>query len=79
MLFQVGMVLLALLMLVVVLVLWGLVIYLLILAVKALRKYLGGGDNRPETLEARKSLGEAIKAHRARCGMTRSSWRGSWG
>lgn len=51
-------------------VLLGAVIYAIILAIRALRKYLRGGDTRPETVAARKSLGEAVKAHRTRCGMT---------
>lgn len=50
--------------------LWGTFIYVIVLLIKALRKYLRGGDNRPETVAVRKSLGEAIKAHRSRCSMT---------
>ncbi len=49
---------------------WGLLIYVVILAIRALRKYLRGGDNRPETAAVRKSLGEAIKARRTACNMT---------
>jgi len=49
---------------------WGLLIYVVVLAIRALRKYLRGGDNRPETAAVRKSLGEAIKEHRLRCQMT---------
>ncbi len=49
---------------------WGLTIYVVILAIKALRKYIRGGDNRPETAAVRKNLGEAIKEHRLRCQMT---------
>lgn len=62
-----------------VIVLWGLGIYLLILVIKALKKYISGGDSRPETLAVRKSLGEVIKAHRARCNMTQEFVAGELG
>ena len=42
---------------------WAGLIYLLILLIRALRKYLRGG-------EARSTLGEVLKAHRMRCQMT---------
>ena len=42
---------------------------MVILVIKALKKYINEGG-RPETAAVRKSLGEAIKAHRTRCGMT---------
>lgn len=45
-------------------------IYVLILLVKALRKYLGSGKVSKETAAVRKSLGEALKEHRIRCKMT---------
>ncbi len=45
-------------------------VYLFILLLKALRKYLGSGSQDPETAAVRKSLGEAIKDHRTRCSMT---------
>lgn len=47
----------------------GVGIYVVILLIKALRKYL---SDRPTSQQAavRRSLGETIKAHRARCGMT---------
>ena len=48
---------------------WGLFIYVVVLVIKALRKYISEG-NRPEAAAVRKSLGEAIKAQRARCNMT---------
>lgn len=46
------------------------IIYLFILLVKALRKYLKSGEVRQETAAVRKSLGETIKEHRTRCMMT---------
>ncbi|MBR3950115.1 MAG: helix-turn-helix transcriptional regulator [Oscillospiraceae bacterium] len=45
-------------------------VYLFILAVKALRKYLRSGDVRKEKAATCRSLGEALKGHRTRCGMT---------
>ena len=45
-------------------------IYLLILLIKSLRKYLRSGDVRKEASAVRKSLGEALKEHRIRCNMT---------
>lgn len=59
--------------------LWGLGIYLLILVIKALKKYINGGDSRPETVAVRKSLGEAIKAHRTQCNMTQEFVAGELG
>ena len=50
-------------------VLWAAFLYVIFLVIKALRKYINDGS-RPETAAVRKSLGEAIKAHRTRCGMT---------
>ena len=49
---------------------WGPIIYLFVLAVKALRKYLRSADVRKEKKIVQKSLGEAIKDHRSRCKMT---------
>ena len=49
---------------------WAGLIYLLILLIRALRKYLRGGEARREKAEACRTLGEAIKAHRMRCQMT---------
>ena len=51
--------------------LWGLGIYLLILVIKALKKYINGGDSRPETV--------AIKAHRTQCNMTQEFIAGELG
>ena len=45
-------------------------IYLLVLLIRALRKYLRSGPVRQEKAEIAKSLGEAIKYHRTRCKMT---------
>lgn len=49
---------------------WGPIVYLFILAVKALRKYLRSADVRREKKTVQKSLGEVIKEHRTRCKMT---------
>ena len=49
---------------------WGGIIYLFILLVKALRKYLKSEPVRKETAIVRRSLGEALKAHRTECKMT---------
>ena len=43
---------------------------LLILAFKALRKYLNDSPQRQEETILRKSLGEVLKEHRTRCAMT---------
>ena len=57
-------------MIVMILFFWGPVIYLFILAVKALRKYLKSADVRKEKKIVQKTLGEAIREHRSRCKMT---------
>ena len=44
--------------------------YLMMLVIRALRKYLRSGEVRREKSETRRSLGETIKAHRMRCQMT---------
>ena len=49
---------------------WAGLIYLLILLIRALRKYLLGGEARREKAETRRTLGEVLKAHRMRCQMT---------
>ena len=49
---------------------WAVIIYLIILLIRALRKYLNDGKANVETRNVRKSLGEVIREHRARCGMT---------
>ena len=43
---------------------------LLILVFRALRKYLSSGPKRQEEEILRRSLGEVLKDHRTRCGMT---------
>ena len=45
-------------------------VFLLILIIRALRKYLRSGEVRKEKGETRRSLGEAIKAHRTEKRMT---------
>ena len=49
---------------------WIPLIYLLILVIKALRKYLRSSDVRKEKKTVQKSLGAAIRDHRTRCKMT---------
>ena len=46
------------------------VIFLFVLLVRALLKYLRSGEVRKEKAETKQSLGEAMKAHRTRCKMT---------
>ena len=46
------------------------VLYLLILLVKALRKYLRSTPARQETSQVRKSLGQVLKERRMECKMT---------
>ena len=46
------------------------VIFLFVLLVRALLKYLRSGEVRKEKAETTRSLGEALKAHRTRCKMT---------
>ena len=49
---------------------YGVLIYLIILVIKALRKYLKSTDVRKEKDGIKKSLGEILKEHRVRCKMT---------
>ena len=49
---------------------YGGILYLFILIVRALRKYLKSEPVRKETAAVRRSLGEALKAHRTQCTMT---------
>lgn len=56
--------------LVLTLALLGGLVYLFILLVKALRKYLRSGEVRREKAAVCKSLGEILKEHRTRCHMT---------
>ncbi len=46
------------------------VIYLFMLLVRALKKYLSSAPIREEQAAIRKSLGETLKEHRTRCQMT---------
>ena len=46
------------------------IIYFFVLVIKALRKYLKSEPVRKETAAVRRSLGEALKAHRMKCKMT---------
>ena len=43
---------------------------LFVLLIRALLKYLRSGEVRKEKAETKKTLGEALKAHRTRCKMT---------
>lgn len=52
------------------LVMLGLIIFFLVLIARALLKYIHAKDIREERSTVKKSLGEAIKAHRARCKMS---------
>lgn len=52
------------------LVAWGGLIYLFLLLIKALRKYLKSDPVRKETAAVRRSLGEVLKVHRTECKMT---------
>lgn len=46
------------------------IFYLIILLIKALRKYVKSGEVRKEKAAVCRSLGEALKEHRLRCQMT---------
>ena len=49
---------------------WAVRIFIVVLLVKALLKYLNDKKTTPEQEIIRRSLGEALKAHRQNCGMT---------
>ena len=49
---------------------FGGLIYLFVLVVKALKKYISDGKDTPERTAVRQTLGETLKAHRQRCKMT---------
>lgn len=49
---------------------FGGIVYLFILIVKALKKYIYSKDVREEKKKVKKSLGEALKENRVRCQMT---------
>lgn len=46
------------------------IIYLFILLIRALRKYIGAKEVRQEKSEIKKTLGEVLKEHRIACKMT---------
>lgn len=48
----------------------GVFIYLIILLIKALRRYLRSSEIRTEKEEVRKTLGETLKEYREKCNMT---------
>ena len=48
----------------------GTLVYLVILLIRALRKYLRSSDVKKEQSELRKTLGEVIRENRTRCKMT---------
>ena len=50
---------------------WGVRIFIIVLLVKALLKYLNDKKTTPEQEVIRRSLGETLKDHRQRCGMTK--------
>ena len=49
---------------------WGVRIFIVVLLIKALLKYLNEKKPTPEQAVIRRSLGESLKEHRQRCGMT---------
>lgn len=49
---------------------WAVRIFIVVLLIKALLKYLNEKKTTPEQEIIRRSLGEALKAHRQNCGMT---------
>ena len=49
---------------------WGVRIFIIVLLIKALLKYLNDKKATPEQEIIRRSLGEALKAHRQNCSMT---------
>ncbi|MGN0714897.1 MAG: helix-turn-helix domain-containing protein [Anaerovoracaceae bacterium] len=48
----------------------GVIVYFIVLCIKALRKYLRSGEVRNEKKAVAMSLGEALKENRERCHMT---------
>ena len=46
------------------------VIYLFVLIVRALKKYIGSKEMREEKQAGKRTLGETLKTHRTRCQMT---------
>ena len=50
----------------------GVILYLLVLVIKALRKYLSSKEVREEKQGIRRSLGEELREHRLRCKIGRA-------
>ena len=55
---------------IIILLAWGVRIFIIVLLIKALIKYLNDKKATPEQEIIRRSLGEALKAHRQQSGMT---------
>ena len=55
---------------IIILLAWGVRIFIIVLLIKALMKYLNDKKTTPEQEIIRRSLGEALKAHRQQSGMT---------
>lgn len=49
---------------------YGIIIYIIVLLIKALRKYLKSSEVRKEKTETKKTLGEKLKMYRTNCKMT---------
>ena len=49
---------------------WGVRIFIIVLLIRALMKYLNEKKTTPQQEILRRSLGEVLKDHRQRCGMT---------
>ena len=62
--------LVTILMAILALALMGVFIYLLVLVIKALRRYIHSKPVRQEKAKSARSLGEVIKTHRMSCNMT---------
>ena len=54
------------------------VIYLFVLIVRALKKYIGSKEMREEKQAVKRTLGETLKAHRTRCQMTQEFVAEAW-
>ena len=55
---------------IIILLAWGVRIFIIVLLIKALIKFLNDKKTTPEQEIIRRSLGEALKAHRQQSGMT---------
>ena len=55
---------------IIILLAWGVRIFIIVLLIKALMKYLNDKKTTPEQEIIRRSLGEALKDHRQQSGMT---------